>query len=197
MPFAAPPIRAEVGAAAPVAADAPTAVQLAVGTHLASGSRRDDQSFDVGAGYLVARTSPEDVAHGFYVDGARLVDRTAHRRTWLGARLEALWAPAGGALSRMMGGTAEAAPGAGRSAAMGARLRIDHEFFGTGTTDIDGSDRCGVMAGAASGTVAIGVYAEAGPQWIPGGAVAWAASAGLTVRLPTIAGVYFGLPWCK
>jgi len=176
IPFVIPPVRGEVGATTPVLREDPASLQVAVGTHLASGTLRADQPFDVGAGYLLAHNGDAS-SQGVYIDGARFVERSRRVRTSLGGRGELLWTPMGKAL--------------------GARLRIDHELFGTGAQDFHGSDRCSVSTGTHIGTAAMGVFAEAGPQWLPGGGgVAWTAAAGVTLRLPTTIGVVVGIPGC-
>jgi hypothetical protein len=179
IPFAVPPIRAELGAAAPIARENPTSLQVAVGSHLASGTRRDDQPFDLGAGYLRSQgigEGADDSGHGLYLDGALFISRSRRVRTSVGGRGELLWMPMG--------------------TSVGARLRIDHELFGTGARDFRGDNRCGVTSGTHIGTAAFGIFAEAGPQRLPGGDLAWLAAAGVTVRLPASVGVFIGIPGC-
>jgi hypothetical protein len=175
IPFVIPPVRAEVGAATQVRREEPASLQVAVGTHLASGTLRKDQPFDVGAGYLFAHNADAS-SHGIYADGALFVERSRRTRTAVGGRGELLWTPMGKAL--------------------GAKLRVDHELFGTGSRDFHGDGRCGVTSGTHIGTVAVGVFAEAGPQWLPAGELAWTAAAGVTLRLPTSVGVFVGIPGC-
>jgi len=175
IPFVVPPIRGEVGAATQVLREEPASLQAAVGTHLASGTWRDDQPFDVGAGYRLAHND-DATSHGVYVDGAVFVERSRRTRTSLGGRGELLWTPMGKAL--------------------GAKLRVDHELFGTGSRDFRSDDRCGVTTGTHIGTVGVGVFAEVGPQWLPDRELAWTAAAGVTLRLPTSVGVFVGVPGC-
>jgi hypothetical protein len=175
IPFVIPPLRGEVGASTQVLREQPASLQAAVGTHLASGTLREDQPFDVGAGYLLAYNADAS-SQGVYVDGAMFVERSRRVRTSLGGRGELLWTPMGKAL--------------------GAKLRVDHELFGSGSQDFHGSDRCGVSTGTHIGTAGVGVFAEAGPQWLPGGELSWTAAAGVTLRLPTTVGVVIGIPGC-
>jgi hypothetical protein len=175
IPFVIPPIRGEVGAATQILREEPATLQVAAGAHLASGTLRADQPFDVGAGYLLAHNADAS-SQGVYVDGARFVERSHRVRTSLGGRGELLWTPMGKAL--------------------GAKLRVDHEWFGSGAQDFHSSDRCGVATGTHIGTAGVGVFAEAGPQWLPGGELSWTAAAGVTLRLPTSVGVYVGIPGC-
>ena len=175
IPFVIPPLRGEVGAASQLAGKEPTSLQIAAGAHLASGTQRDDQRFDIGAGYIRAQ-SADTTAQGIYVDGALFVSRSRRVRTAAGARGELLWMPMGTALA--------------------AKLRLDHELFGTGQSDFQSHDRCGVASGKHIGTAALGLFAEAGPTWLPGGDTAWTASAGITLRLPTAVGVWVGIPGC-
>ena len=56
-------------------------------------------------------------------------------------------------------------------------------------------DRCGVAVGSHHGNAGVGVYVEAGPVWQPDGR-AWLATAGLTLRMPAVMGVWVGIPGC-
>jgi hypothetical protein len=176
IPFATPPVRAEVGAAAPIVRETAPRLQAAIGPHLASGTLRRDQPFDVGAGYLLGHDAG-GTSHGIYVDAAKFIDRTRGARTALGGRASALRTPMG--------------------TSMGARLRIDHELYGPDHSDFSGGNLCGSTSGTRIGTLAAGMFAEVGPQRLPGGELAWLAAAGITIRLPASIGVYIGIPGCK
>jgi hypothetical protein len=172
IPFAIPPLRAEVGTAS--RSDGPIAAHVAVGTHAASATLTGAQRFDVGLGYLV-EPSTAGTTHGAYADGALFVERLARTRTSLGVRNELRWNAMG--------------PG------YATKLRIDTELFSAGTSTFESDDRCGTATGTRYGTAAIGLYAEAGRAWMPDTRAAWVATAGITARLPSSVGVWIGIPW--
>ena len=174
IPFATPPLRGEVGAASVIGQSSPSSLHVAVGAHLASGTRRRDQPFDLGLGWIF-EANEHTSASGGYVDGALFIDRTRRTRTSAGARSELRFTPEGPALA--------------------AKLRLDYELYGATTgTFLEDTD-CGSMSGRHYGTGAIGLFAETGHVWLPDGN-AWVATAGVTLRLPSAIGVWVGIPWC-
>ena len=175
LPYAIPPLRGEIGGTTLSQRD--PALHVAGGTHLASGTRRRNQPFDVGAGGFFDWSEHGDSTKGAYVDTAVFVERSPRTRTSVGVRGELRWNPAG------------------RGA--GAKLRVDHEMFGATSKDYSGSDRCGFVAGTAYGTGALGVFAEAGHVWMPNDESAWTATAGVTMRIPSTVGLLVGIPGCK
>jgi hypothetical protein len=184
VPFAIPPLRGEIGSSTRIgrAGEAgSSSLHAAAGTHLASATRRRDQAFDVGIGGTYEQTATA-TSRGIYLDGAVFVDRTRRTRTSVGARGELRWL----------------VDGLGERNAMAAKLRIDHEVYGGGTRAFSGDDACGAIAGAFSGTTAVGVFAEAGRVWsgMPEDD-AWVATAGVSMRIPSAIGVYFGIPGCN
>lgn len=191
LPFMTPPLKGEIGGATRIGRatrldeneqrSGDSSMHAAVGAHLASATMTPTQRFDVGAGWTMEKTK-DSMSNGIYVDTAWFIDRASHSRTSVGMR---------GEVREIDGGYAKA-----------AKLRIDAELFESGQGDIDGHSRCGSTAGTRFGTTAIGVFVEAGRVWAPdtmdtSGGNAWIATAGVTLRLPTTAGVYVGIPWCK
>nr|MBA3820353.1 hypothetical protein [Deltaproteobacteria bacterium] len=152
-------------------------LHAAVGTHVASGTRRRDQPYDLGLGWTFEQTTLT-TSHGIYADAAAFIDRTRRTRTSDGGR---------GELRTMTLGYAVA-----------AKLRIDTELYTPAKQSFTDSDHCGVMAGSYGGTTAVGLFAEAGRVWStePDGD-AWVATAGVAVRIPSALGVYVGIPGCK
>lgn len=184
IPYAIPPLRGEVGGVTTFGEHNP-AMHVAGGAHLASGTLSREQKFDLGAGGFADWGEDGRSQKGAYVDGAVFVDHGATTRTSVGVRGELRWAD--GRDTGVMSTT----PGAG------AKLRIDHEVFGTDTKDYSGSDTCSAIAGTYRGTAAVGVYAEAGRVWLPDNGSAWTATAGFTLRLPASMGIVVGVPGCK
>jgi hypothetical protein len=181
IPFATPPMRAEVGAASRTGATAsPSMVHVAVGAHLASGTQSRKQKFDVGAGWVFQHdvgTDEPSTGNGVYLDGAAFLDPGGSGRTSVGGRTEVMWLPGGPAFA--------------------LKLRIDSEVFKPTNSPFKSNDRCGSAAGQHIGTVAVGFFTEAGVVRLPEGDTAWTATAGVTFRLPSAVGVYIGIPWCK
>lgn len=175
-PYAIPPLRGEVGAVAQ--SKQPTAGRVSGGAHLASGTLRHDQPFDVGAGAFYEWDDNGERAKGAYADAAVFIDRGARTRTSLGIRGEVRHDPTMGY------GTA-------------AKLRIDHEIYKKALGEYSGHDRCGVIFGGARGTGAAGIYVEAGPAFLPGDQRAFVATVGVTLRIPATLGLLVGIPGCK
>ncbi len=175
IPYATPPIRAEIGAVSSVRRHE-TGLHVAGGAHLASGTISHAQKIDIGVGGFGDWSETGPTQKGGYVDGAMFIDHGENTRTSVGVRGELRWANGMGS---------------------GAKVRIDHEMYGTGTKSFTGDDHCGATSGTWRGTTAIGVFAEAGHVWMPDDASAWTATAGLTLRIPGSAGVYIGIPGCK
>jgi hypothetical protein len=190
-----PPSQTTVGPAL-VADDAGRAVGIKVssGAHWAS-SHAADPRIDVGGGYVFERTSstpaahevgvaarertaPEDavrVGHGAYVEVARRIHggRSDFHRAWLGARGEALWTGAD-------------------EVEVGVAARISWELFGRGSGSGAAFDGCAGGFGIATGTTALGGYAEAGYRIDPGtGQARFVSTAGVSLRLPFLAGMGF------
>ncbi|MDQ3366971.1 MAG: hypothetical protein M3680_16230 [Myxococcota bacterium] len=180
VPFAIPPMRGELGSSTRVghAGEAgSSSLHAAAGTHIASGTQRRDQPYDIGVGWTFEQTRLT-TSHGIYADAAAFIDRTRRTRTSIGGR---------GELRTMTLGYAAA-----------AKLRIDTEVYTPTKQSFSGSDHCGAIAGAYHGISAVGLFAEAGRVWStePDGD-AWVATAGVSMRIPSALGIYLGIPGCK
>ncbi len=181
VPFAIPPLKADLGAATPVAhVNAPTeparsgvAMHVAVGVSAASGSPNTDLPFDVGAGALVETSGEGAMVKGGYAEGAMFVLRNGPKRLSVGGRVEVRDTALG--------------------LVMATKARIEAEVVVPGSGSFEGHDRTAIAAGVYHGSPGIGLYAEAGPAWTPEGA-AFVASAGVSVRIPSALGVYIGMP---
>ncbi len=182
VPFAVPPLKADLGAAMPVAhVNAPTeparsgvALHAAVGVSAASGSTRTDLPFDLWAGALVETSGEGATVKGGYAEGAVFVLRDGPKRVSVGVRVEVRDTALG--------------------MAMATKARLEAEVVTPGRGSFEGHDTSGLAAGVYEGSPGIGLYAEAGPSWTPEGA-AFVASAGVSVRIPSALGVYIGVPW--
>jgi hypothetical protein len=164
-----------MGAAQLSGQPASPAVHVALGSHLASGTLRKDQAFDVGAGWVVDQAD-QLTSRGAYLDGSVFVARGPWIRTSVGGRSELRWTPNGLGIA--------------------TKLRADHEIFYTRDGDFMEGGRCGAIVGTAYGVTAIGVFAEAGHVWIRGSEDAWIATAGVSVRIPSMIGMAIGIPGC-
>ena len=173
-PIGIPPLRGEIGGSA-IVGEPGRALHAGGGAHYASATLGRAVPVDFGAGGFVEVATAGTTTAG-YVDGALFVDRSPRTRTSLGAR---------GELRRSAGGFGA-----------GAHLRIDHELYAPSQGPWTAHDRCCVGFGFHHGTSAIGVYVDAGRVWQPEGA-AWTASAGVTLRIPSVVGVLVGIPGCK
>jgi hypothetical protein len=182
LPFALPPLRAETGATATI--NRPVAAHAGGGVALASGTLAGDQPVDVGVGGFADWNDDGVTAKGIYADTALFVERGRTTRTAIGARAEFRW-------------DTTMPLDAGSTRGFAAKLRVDHEFRARVKAPYAESGSCGLVVGAARGTGAIGVYAEAGHAWLPGDERAFTATAGITVRVPMTAGLIAGIPGCR
>lgn len=182
-----PPAELEVGAASPVGsaadADVGTATEFRVGFHTASLYWKPTR-FDVGVGFVastresfIAPTSertigPEDHGlslKGAYVSGAYAIENHKHWRTWLGGRLEMLSGSNNGE----------------RVTTTGVAVRLATELYSASVTGVADNHVAAFFAGA----WALGVYVEGLHRGIPGDLGEVDAAAGLTMRIPFIAGI--------
>jgi hypothetical protein len=174
VPYAIPPIKAEGGAT--TTTGHAMAWHVGGGASLASGTINENQGIDVDVGGFADFGSDATTAGGVYGGSSWFFDRHENVRTSIGFRGEAKWG--------------------GDGQVFAAKLRIDHEMYGRIHKNYSGDDRCGAIAGVAHGTGAIGVYAEAGPAWLPMDEHAFVATVGITARIPSTMGVWFGIPGC-
>jgi hypothetical protein len=182
-----PPAEVEVGAASPIgpAADAEvgTATEFRVGFHWASMYWKPTP-IDFGIGFVAStresfiapaseRTlAPEDSGlslKGAYVSGAYAIENHKHWRTWLGARLEMLSGSNNGE----------------RVTTTGVAVRLATELYSASVAGVADNHVAAFFAGA----WALGVYVEGLHRGIPGDISEVDAAAGLTMRIPFIAGV--------
>jgi hypothetical protein len=181
IPFAGPPARLDFGAAHAFRDDEQTAFHFAIGLHSASlGPETIPRSdlFDVGLGFTVDADHDGTRGKGFYGSGEWFVVRRKYFRMGTGIRGEYLFT--------------------GPNWGSGAYARVSGEFFGSGTGSGDShADGCTDMLLAWRGVPATGVYVESGAQHLPDGREAFVATAGVSLRLPALAGVLFMFPGCN
>jgi hypothetical protein len=193
---ALPPSRTDVGTTVvKPTGDAASGIRFSTGAHWASAASSQGENYDFGAGYVYERVekaggditdkhvSDEEeesasVSQGAYLSVERVLhrDRRNNQRTWLGMRGEYLHA------SEEDGGPT-----------LSALARLNWEVYGqvegAGATDT----RCGAAMGFAYGTMGLGFYAEAGARRSLEGVASFAATVGLSVRLPFLGGFGFDL----
>ncbi len=180
IPFAGPPARMDFGAAHAFRDDEQTGFHFDIGLHTASlGPEVIPKSdlFDVGVGFTVDVDHDGTRGKGFYGSGEWFVLRQRYFRIGAGLRGEYLFA--------------------GPSTGSGAYARVTGEFYGIGSGNGQGnaSGGCGVLL-AWRGVPAAGVYVESGGQHLPDGREAFVATAGLSFRLPAMAGIVILFPGC-
>jgi hypothetical protein len=74
--------------------------------------------------------------------------------------------------------------------------RFTLEAFGVGRGSGTGDGNCSATSFAWRGAPGTALYAEAGGQMLPGGQTAFVSTAGISVRLPGVAGLLFMVPGC-
>lgn len=174
IPLGAPPIRANLGLTKQQGA---TGSRIDLGTSLGSLIPAKDMPFDVGAGFLFDMLTKPDgymdaSGRGKYVDAGAVVHRWGFARLLAGARYE-----------KYSSGTFVHA----------TKARVDLEILGRADSSFSGADSDGGAFGGTYGNAGIGVYAEAGPAWNDDG-VGWTATVGLSLRLPALGVLIWGLP---
>lgn len=195
---ALPPSRTDVGSTVVAGRGGPAhGLRVTTGAHTASATTRGDVGLDVGGGYVFEELAPsaegEHVArvdgppttgappaarraHGGYLEVGRTLRQGDRNRIWLGVRSEIL--------------VPEDQPsGLHHTVA----VRAAWEVYATGAGGGGFSDRCGGGAGYAHGQVGVGLYVDSGVRTGRGGESAIVATAGVTVRLPFVAGFAFSL----
>tara|TARA_R110002096_G_scaffold143328_5_gene299447 strand:- start:103602 stop:104252 length:651 start_codon:yes stop_codon:yes gene_type:complete len=191
---ALPPTRSDIGTTLQQPnGEVRTGVRMSTGAHYASATLNAEQDYDIGVGYVYERVdeSGRDIgdtktasasgprtSQGAYVSVARLLTNNLreHHRTWLGVKAEYLHASAddgGDSVSILARGT--------------------WEIFGAGEGGGGYSDDCGGGAGYAYGTTALGLFAEAGARRSLDNEASFAATAGVSVRLPFLFGFAYNL----
>lgn len=181
IPYAIPPLKAELGGGS-VAGHKPV-VHAGGGTHLASAVLDREMPVDVGVGGFIESDELGIQTTAGYAEASLFVDRSGSARTSVGVRGELRYSP-------------EQAMGP-RIRHFGAKLRVERELFKATSRGYSGSDHCGAIGGAAHGTGGVGVFAEAGSVMLPDQRAAFTATAGVTLRVPSTVGLFFGIPGCK
>ncbi len=165
---------------------------MSTGVHYASGTLNEKQDYDIGIGYVYERVeaSGQDItdkevmddgrprsSQGAYVSVARLMTNNLREsnRTWLGIKAEYL-----------------RASGAGEDS-VSILARGTWEIFGAGEGGSGFSDDCGGGAGYAYGTTALGLFIEGGARRSLDNEASFAATAGVSVRLPFLFGFAYNL----
>ena len=98
------------------------------------------------------------------------------------------------------GGDPGRVPVHGTELGSGAYARVSSQFFAAGTGhgagNSQGGDGCGNALLAWRGVPATGIYVESGAQALPDGRQAFVATAGVSLRLPALAGLLIFFPGC-
>lgn len=168
--FAIPPSRTEVGWAGGDHNRSRT--RIATGAHLASAAPSESTRLEVGVGVMYE--SGDDMhgaTKGPYVDVGVAVLRNEFARLLVGLRGERRWQA--------------------HEMHYGTKLRVDLELFSHGEGPFSEASSCGFVAGSYYGMTGLGLYAEAGGAWVPGDPT-WVATTGVTLRLPSAAGIAIG-----
>lgn len=186
---ALPPSRSDVGLTMQQPdGEMRSGVRVSTGAHLASATLNEAQDYDIGVGYVferveesggdITQTMDADAgrprtSHGAYISAAKLLTnnmRESHR-TWLGVRAEYLDG------SEANGGDS-----------VSVLARTTWEIFGAGEGAGAQSDSCGGAAGYAYGTSALGLYLEGGARRSLDNEASFAATVGVSMRLPFVFG---------
>jgi hypothetical protein len=151
-----------------------------IGTHVAGYRLSRDVHWDAGAGYMLSAETFDEMAtsaQGVYIEGAffHRLDRSA--RIGIG--------PGISVLARDIGADDIVPVG---------YVRASIEFFGPVHSSGTSNDRCGTSMGTWKGQAGFGAYVDVQKPMTESGV---AVVAGLTVRLPTFAGVAIFIPGCK
>lgn len=182
--IALPSTRTEVGR---TARPDHNGTQVAVGADLASALPTTVSRIEVGAG-LIYRTRNEsgqgdlNWQKGGYLDLGYAVLNSKNARVIVGARGERYGAE--GALKVL-------------------KLRVDAEVLAHTSGGGAEAGGCSAVIGGSYGNVGLGVFAEAGRAFTLGdemadaGASGWVASAGITIRMPAVAGIAIGGRGCS
>lgn len=191
---ALPPTRSDIGTTLQQPnGETRTGIRMSTGAHYASGTLNEEQDYDIGIGYVYERVdesagditskSAMDAAgprtsQGAYVSVARLMANNLreNHRTWLGVKAEYLHA------SEADGGDS-----------ISVLARGTWEIFGAGEGGGGYSEDCGGGAGYAYGTTALGLFLEGGARRSLDNEASFAATAGVSVRLPFLFGFAYNL----
>jgi hypothetical protein len=176
LPYAVPPARLDFGGAHVMHGG--NVFHFAAGLHTASAGEIVPHSdrFDAGIGVVLNAQQGGLRDHGFYAGGDYFLRRREHTRIGLGARGEYLIDDG------ISGG--------------GLYGRLTLEAFNAGNGGGSGQGNCSATSFAWRGAPGTALYAEAGGQMLPDGRTAFVSTAGLSIRLPAVAGLLFMVPGC-
>lgn len=196
VPFAAPPLRVDVGGAYNTGRSS-AREKMSVGAHLASAWHDPNLPLDIGFGYVRNGFASHDGPESTGVEGAASVNPVhatprPRRAVPQGFYLEAGPRIAGGESWRafvssrveMYAATQSQLVGVGFLARASAEV-----LYSVQTQPVAGVDRKGVFFGVANGVLALAAYAEAGYQRWPTGETGAVIGIGLSARLPGVIGV--------
>ena len=170
--FGAPPSRSEIGWA--WGDRNQSRVRLATGAHLASAAPSESTRLELGVGVMYEQGDDNAMTSsikGPYVDVGLAVLRNQFGRVLVGVRGERRWQA--------------------HEMHYGTKLRVDLEMFSHGSGPFSEAGSCGFVTGSYYGMTGFGLYAEAGAAWLPGDPT-WLATTGVTIRLPSFAGIAIG-----
>lgn len=191
---ALPPSRSDIGTTLQQPnGEVRTGLRMSTGAHYASATLNEEQDYDFGVGYVYERvdepgrditdtklmkSSGPQTSQGAYVSVARLMSNNLRQnhRTWLGVKAEYLRATGGDGAD-----------------SVSLLARGTWEIFGAGEGGGGFSDDCGGGAGYAYGTTALGVFVEGGARRSLENEASFAATAGVSVRLPFLFGFAYNL----
>lgn len=177
LPYAVPPSRLDFGGAHVMHGG--NVFHFAAGVHTASAGDIVPHSdrFDAGIGVVLNAQQGSLRDHGFYLEGDYFLRRREHTRIGLGMRGEYLM----------------------DDGAFGSGLygRVTLEAFGRGGGGGTGEGNCGSTSFVWRGAPGTALYVEAGGQTLPDGNAAFVSTAGLSIRLPALAGLLFMVPGCS
>ena len=181
IPYAVPPMRMDLAGAHRITGEDRNAFHFTAGVHAASlGPRAISRAdtFDVGVGYVVDKDAHGLRDQGLYGEASWFFFRREHVRMSAGARGEMLFS--------------------GDRTGTGLYARVSSEVFTVGSgSGVSDDDRCSSNAMAWYGVPGTALYAEAGAQHLPDGREAAVVTAGLSLRLPAVAGLLMIVPGCK
>lgn len=181
IPLAAPSARIEGGYA--MSSNSSSRGTIRAGAHVVGNRTAADATWDLGAGYVGTAggderndgMTPVESTHGGYIEGAYLHRIGEHTRLSIGPGLQ---------VSQRDGDTLVPV----------AYVRSSVELYSPMHAAGSSSDRCGSATGTWHGQIGLGTYVDVQRPLTDGGITV---VAGLTLRMPSFAGVAVVIPGCK
>lgn len=181
IPIAAPSARIEGGYA--MSSNQSSRGTIRAGAHVVGNRTDANATWDLGVGYVGTGggddrddgMTPVESTHGGYLEGAFLRRIGEHARLSIGPGLQ---------LSQRDGDTAVPV----------AYMRTSVELFSPVHQSGSSDDRCGMATGTWHGQMGIGTYVDVQRPLTDGGITV---VAGVTLRMPSFAGVAVVIPGCK